>query len=677
MDVRGPDGKVTRFPDGTDDATVHSVMSSIYTPKPAAAAPPKSASGIAYDASDLAASKFTFGLSDKVGAAGSALGHTLMRAVTGKDDGGTFGSDYDKAVAQDQTKKAAYVAAHPAVDWATLPLNFLAGGAARTGLSAVRAGIASGAVAGAAGGAGHSSGSVGDQAAQIALSAGAGAVTGGVVGRYAPAIIGRATGAVQGGLGRVAQAVAPNSAMAARATQAPASLGALATPTANKARAYIADRLAADGTDPSAMAAQMVAAKARGVPYAPMDSGPNMQRAAAAIARKSGPGSKIVTDAVATRQAAQGERVQGAITRDLGPTVGVATEAQRLEDTARTAAQPLYDQAYAAGAVDHPTITALMQHPEMQAALDAGKQIHANDTFMANAKGETPPEPLVDGFPDVRTLDYTKRALDRKIDSAYSGDAAAKMQLPFLKDLRSTLTSSLDTAVPAYAAARKAYAGPMAMSEALQAGRAAASKTGDDIAAETASYGPAELEHYKLGLRSALSDAVDARVGGADKMKALIGTPKKEKALQQMFSGPGLDNFTKTLGDEGATSATFSRVTGNSKTAENTLDDADLAGVGKAVGAAVHMSGGNPLPALKFALSHLGDKLSGEAGQKMRAQVATLITETNPEIARELVAAAAKKNSQSIVGRKAVPMVAGAAGRASGASLGALTGNRN
>jgi len=43
MDVRGPDGKVTRFPDGTPDETVHAVMGSIYPAK----APPMSLGDVA------------------------------------------------------------------------------------------------------------------------------------------------------------------------------------------------------------------------------------------------------------------------------------------------------------------------------------------------------------------------------------------------------------------------------------------------------------------------------------------------------------------------------------------------------------------------------------------------------------------------------------------------------
>lgn len=50
MDVRGPDGKVTRFPEGTPDETVHAVMGSIYPTK----APPMSlgdvASGVVHNA---------------------------------------------------------------------------------------------------------------------------------------------------------------------------------------------------------------------------------------------------------------------------------------------------------------------------------------------------------------------------------------------------------------------------------------------------------------------------------------------------------------------------------------------------------------------------------------------------------------------------------------------------
>ena len=39
VDVRGPDGIITRFPDGTPDATINQVMTAAYAPKPKAEKP--------------------------------------------------------------------------------------------------------------------------------------------------------------------------------------------------------------------------------------------------------------------------------------------------------------------------------------------------------------------------------------------------------------------------------------------------------------------------------------------------------------------------------------------------------------------------------------------------------------------------------------------------------------
>ena len=622
-----------------------------------------------YGALDLAGSKFTFGLADKVAALGAAAGSMTNDLFHGRPVR-NFSPSYDAALASETAQKTAYQQAHPTVNTLTSPLGLLAGGAANTGLSAVRAGLLSGAVAGGAQAAGSARGDAVQQTGQIALGAGLGAATGGIAGRVLPGLISRTTAATLPPIARAAQFVAPGSKFAQSTARATA---ALPTGDAAKAQAYIVDRLAADGTEPAALASQMTTAQNAGTPFAPMDSGPAMQRAAASIARKSGPGSKIVTDAVATRQAGQGERIQSAIGDGLGPTVGVATASQDLQDSAAAAAAPLYDAAHPQ-IVDDPSINMLMKHPEMQSALTAGKQMHADDSFMANVRGEQPPSPLpTDGF-DVRTLDYSKRALDRKIGAAYSGDAQAKMQLPILKDLRSTLLNKLDAASPEYAAARAAYAGPMQSAEALQAGKAAVNKSGDDIAAETSRMTPSEVDQYRLGHRSALSDMIDAKVDGADKVRAMIGSPKRRAALEQLYGGSnGLARLQGSLDNEAAMSTTYQRVTGNSKTAENTLDDANLAGAAQTARSLLHGLHGNFGPALTHLYTTASDKIGGEAGQRLRTQIAGLITQPDPTLlSGALGKAAARKQAVGILAQRVSPLIGAGAGRGSVGLLGSV-----
>ena len=446
----------------------------------------------------------------------------------------------------------------------------------------------------------------------------------------------------------------------------------------------IADALEADGNTPGQVGRMIADARGRGVPLAIVDTGDNARGLGVGVANAPGASRTVMRDAAISRQEGQTERVQGAINRDLGPTVGVATEAKRLEESAQATAKPLYEKAYASGIVDDPVINALAEHPAMQSALDAGRQIHADDVFMARATGKEPPEALPDGGMDVRTLDYAKRALDRKIDAAYSGDSAAKMQLPFLKDLRSTMLKRLDDINDDYRMARAAYAGPMQSSEALQAGKSAINKSADDIAADTADMSPSEVEQFKLGLRSALSDKIEGQTDGGAKAHALVGTPKKRKVLAQMFGGEtGFDNFMATVADEARISATNARVSQGSPTSRNFADDANISD-GTSVAASVGMAGvktalGRPLDALRGLLGDANDRITRKAGEETRAQLAAALSETDPAVLAEALRQA--RRSQLLASAKAraqrpvVDAVTGASERGAGAVGAALTGN--
>jgi len=112
------------------------------------------------------------------------------------------------------------------------------------------------------------------------------------------------------------------------------------------------------------------------------------------------------------------------------------------------------------------------------------------------------------------------------------------------------------------------------MASALRKGSQLGNKSADDIAAETTNLSSPELDHYKLGVRSALSQALEGRVDGADKARALVGTPKKRAVLNQLFGQDGgLDNFMATIADEARTSATHAAVNTGSPTAGRLADD--------------------------------------------------------------------------------------------------------
>ncbi len=416
----------------------------------------------------------------------------------------------------------------------------------------------------------------------------------------------------------------------------------------------IANALTDQGTTPAEAGAMIQAGQAKGVPLALMDTGDEMRGLAGSLSRKPGPSRTIVRDAVIPRQEAQLERVQDAIQRDLGPTTNVRAQSEQLIQSAQAAAKPHYEEAYSKPVPETQTLTDLMQRPSMQGALKRAYGIAKEEGRDPKTMGfNIDPEGNVtlEKHNSMQTWDYVKRGLDDvieanrdpvtgrlKLDEA--GRAVNATQRQFLNEL--------DSLNPAYKAARLAYGGPAKMATALNKGAKVVNKDAEAIWAETRDLPSAELEQYKLGVRSALSKMMEGRTDAADKVKALVGTPKKRAALAHLFGGTDkFDSFMQTLAHEGEAAKTHAAVNTGSPTANRLADDAQLEGLtGVAANAGKRAAFGYGM--LHNSMATVADLIrygGGEAAKRLRAQLAAGITETDPKMIARLIKEAADANA--------------------------------
>ena len=613
----------------------------------------------AYGLRDLATSKMTLGLTDKI----APMIDAGFDAMSGKP----FGESYQTAQAQQDAARADYTSKHKALDWATLPLNlFAGGGAAGTVASATKTGLAkAGAGFGLLSGIGNSRGTVGEQALQTVGSTATGAV-------LAP-VIGAAATKAAPAIGRLARRVT----------------GRPVAPQPSAAGNIIADALKDQGTTPQQVGRSIQDARSKGVPLALMDTGDETRGLASSLARKPGPNRTLMRDAVIARQEGQTERVQGAIKRDLGPTANVREASERLIKNAQIKAAPLYDKAYASPVPDSETLKMLAGRPSMRAALKRAYGIASEEGrdpkvmgFNLDAEGNV----TLEKHNSTQTWDYVKRGLDDVIESnrdSTTGRLVLDEAGRATNNTRAALLKEIDRLNPAYGEARQAYAGPASMASALRKGEKVANKDAETILAETRDLTGPETEQYRLGARSALSKMLEGRVDGADKVRALIGTPKKRSALARLFGGEkGLDNLLATLAHEGKTSATYGRVNTGSQTAANLADDASLEGLsGVAVNAAGRAVRGHGMTS--NAIHTIGDLLrygAGKKGEALRSQLAVGLSETRPEVLSALVKSAARAGAkQRIVGKigkRVAPRAGVASGQIAGQTIATLSGNR-
>jgi hypothetical protein len=492
-----------------------------------------------------------------------------------------------------------------------------------SGLGAqVRAGVRQGAVAGTISGAGYAEGGIGERAAGAGLGAAAGVVGGAVV----PVSINVAGSAVRG-----AQRLAGRG-----PSVAPQIVGRALTEDGGIRRAT-----------------QMVEeAQARGVPMALGDTGDNARAYLASVGRQPGEARTIVRDMAISRQEAQGERIAGAITRDLGPVANVRATSEALAEQARQQAAPLYEAAYRDFVPLTDELQSLLTTPAGRQALQRAQTIAANERIPATElqldigpNGEW----LGTQAPTIRTLDLVKRALDDIVEaerSKFTGRLELDTAGRAVNDVRQNLVRLMDASSDNYRQARATFAGPTRMRSALEKGRKSLNATADDLFVMTRDLTPAEAEQFKLGFRSAMIERIEGMDDYAAKIKTFVGPPKKRAALEQLFGGQAeLDRFLATLADEARLSQTYTSVTGNSLTREREAFDAatgDSGLLNTAAGAATDVARGNLGVAVTRIIADLRNYGAGEAGKRARAEVAAALAETDPAVLRQALRDAAR-----------------------------------
>jgi hypothetical protein len=376
IDVKGPDGVVTRFPDGTPDARIGVVMAGIYGKQKTRDGAREGQRqqmrrnpllGIGDRFNDAA----TLGLGDEIAGVASAGSNALLGGIgsglraIGVDNSlpefapveafqrGRQEFKDDTAKAKREMPVASGVAdvAGLVSSIGTAPARAAVGGLA----SAVRTGARQGAIMGGISGAAGSDGNLVERAAAGAVGAG----IGGTLGAVLPVAGRMISNTVQG---------------AQRLT----GRGGTVAPS------VVADALKADGG--IRRASTMVDdAQARGVPLALGDTGDNARAFMASVGRQPGEARTIVRDVAISRQEQQGERIAGAIQRDLGPVANVREGAERLAERARRVAAPLYEEAYRAPITVTDDLQAIINRLPPQAVRNAQELARLARSFLTTA----------------------------------------------------------------------------------------------------------------------------------------------------------------------------------------------------------------------------------------------------------------------------------------------------
>lgn len=249
------------------------------------------------------------------------------------------------------------------------------------------------------------------------------------------------------------------------------------------------------------------------------DAGPNAKAILDTAIQRGGPGAVKAREAVTARTSRSAKDITEALDEALGLPEGATSARSSIRQASSAARKQAYDVAYDAP-INYADPRAMViedlvkNRVPASAIKDANAlmRLEGNSSKQILAKISDDGAVTFEKLPDVRQLDYIKRALDH---AAQSGEGAGTLggQTPLgraYKNLSGELRDTLGDLVPEYANALRTAADPIQRSKAIDVGyKLLLPSTTRDAAAE-AIRGMTMTERVALaqGVRSKIDDAV-------------------------------------------------------------------------------------------------------------------------------------------------------------------------
>ncbi len=479
-----------------------------------------------------------------------------------------LGTNYDEEVRKIRQGYAEFSRRNPVASTVTE----FAGGALPTAALMAATPFTGGAAAPAAAAAGaRSASTLGQLAARYARNIGAGAATGAVSGagvadegdRLGEAGVGAIIG---GGVGAALPAAVQGGRAAVNFARSRLSE---AEPTVDRfAAERINAALARTGMTPSEAAAVVEADRLRGIPSTLANVDPKMAAALERVAPRSEATERRVVEALEPQ--VEGSRYRGTVQVQQRLGAGnLFDDEETISRELRTRADQNYRTAYAAGDVNDSAISEILNQPAVQNAYRDAAQIASLDAQAARtsaARNNTPFSPgdyAIRGpgeVPDVRTIDYLKRALDDRVNSLYrSTESTARSEANALRVVRDNLRDRTKEIVPEYGEALNRYAGDVQVRDALRSGFEDFSKLNREEIERlfnrppsAGGFSDAERDAFTTGVNRYLYARIMEAPVGQNSVGKLIRSPEMGKKLRPLFdSDSHFDLFRAAVEREG------------------------------------------------------------------------------------------------------------------------------
>lgn len=316
------------------------------------------------------------------------------------------------------------------------------------------------------------------------------------------------------------------------------------------------------------------------------DAGPSARSLLDTTIQKSGPAGQMASREVEKRANAARQVVNDALDNVLGPPRGITSTETAIRQGSAAARRSTYDAAYDA-AIDYSMPEAaqlqdLLKRVPGEVVSQANKlmKLGGDESKQIMAKIGKDGSVVYSVLPDVRQLDYIKRALDL---AAESGDGAGALggQTAMgraYQNLAKGIRDNVKTLVPEYGVALDTAAEPIAARNALQFGTKmfSPSMTRDDVQIGLKGMSNAELSNVAAGVRSSIDEKLaqvtravsdgnmEAREASAA-IRALSSRANREK-ITELVGRQSADSMFKAIDSAAMALDLRAGVTQNSKT---------------------------------------------------------------------------------------------------------------
>lgn len=317
-------------------------------------------------------------------------------------------------------------------------------------------------------------------------------------------------------------------------------------PTESAAESAAFDRLShavkKSEMTPAEIESQMQYDRFLGVPTRLANVSPEIAELAEQTAKRSGKAAQTIRKEIEPDIGeASRRRVVSQVEEGIKPTGEYGAEMDNIMQSMRTKSKPLYEQAYEFGRVNNPEINQILKDPLFKRAYLRAKEYARDDMRLAIERGETidPNQYAFGRVPTVRSLDYTKKAIDEFIERGLDGKPLDRHQASNAIARKKRMLEILDDQVPDYAKARATYAGDAEVKNALEMGMSDWSKMSEhEVKKFISNASPSEVDAFRTGVSGKIYKDIMSPSVDTNSAQKIIGSPLVMERIAPLFDNP-------------------------------------------------------------------------------------------------------------------------------------------